>query len=555
MGSSERSDHRLRFGACVLALGGMLLTCGVGLAPAGSAESAAMTELAYRRLNVLRREMLLDRSRLAAMDLDEPAAEAVLTALRDWYAPNRRRLHRARVAVNQANFAAAAASRTPASAPADDKARAEAAAVLAEKMRTVVAARHRELTVALADAVAAKLTARQRDMWRTMRASARAGGQREWVYAPGLTSDQAKALRAALVARWRALYRPPGGAEQRERLEADYRKQTEAILSKDQLAAVESARAAATRNSRAVRLAERKVLPAPPRKKRTDPPKTAATGPVRAGLAARHPDDRGIEKDPAVVFFCDFEAADWPKRWGRTAPPRNAEAVAADGKRKFRPFAGKAMMVSVHKGTHNGISLSYPFRKLTGAEPEEIYFRYYLRLGDDWRPVRGGKLPGIGGTYGRGGWGGRRSTGINGWSARGLFLPRKNGKTPIGYYCYNADQRSEYGDHWVWETDGLGYLANNRWVCVEQHAKMNTPGENDGILRAWIDGRLAFARTDVRMRDVADLKIENIWLNVYFGGKAVAEYDNHLFIDNVVIARKYIGPMSRTPRPAIPAGP
>ena len=39
------------------------------------------------------------------------------------------------------------------------------------------------------------------------------------------------------------------------------------------------------------------------------------------------------------------------------------------------------------------------------------------------------------------------------------------------------------------------------------------------------------------------LKIEQLWMNVYHGGKAPSPYDQHLFIDNVVIAREYIGPM------------
>ncbi len=44
---------------------------------------------------------------------------------------------------------------------------------------------------------------------------------------------------------------------------------------------------------------------------------------------------------------------------------------------------------------------------------------------------------------------------------------------------------------------------------------------------------------------VAKLKIEQIWMNVYHGGKIPSPYDQHLFIDNVVIANKYIGPLHR----------
>ena len=46
------------------------------------------------------------------------------------------------------------------------------------------------------------------------------------------------------------------------------------------------------------------------------------------------------------------------------------------------------------------------------------------------------------------------------------------------------------------------------------------------------------------MRDVPELKIERIWINIYHGGTWAADSDDHLFIDNVVIAKKYIGPMT-----------
>ena len=35
-------------------------------------------------------------------------------------------------------------------------------------------------------------------------------------------------------------------------------------------------------------------------------------------------------------------------------------------------------------------------------------------------------------------------------------------------------------------------------------------------------------------------------MNVYHGGTAVSPYDQHLYIDNVVVARQYIGPMNAT---------
>jgi hypothetical protein len=243
-----------------------------------------------------------------------------------------------------------------------------------------------------------------------------------------------------------------------------------------------------------------------------------------------------------VVFTCDFESDDWYKQFGMRKSPERVEAVSSDPARKFEPRAGKAIRIKVDRGGHYGASIMYRFKDRIGAEPEQIYFRYYLRFADDWDPARGGKLPGISGTYNRAGWGGRPSNGRNGWSARGQFNGQRDGKTPVGYYCYHADMRGRYGSGWIWNTEERGHLENNRWYCIEQYVKMNTPGRNDGILRGWADGQQAFEKTDVRMRDVDTLKIEAVWLNVYLGGTWTAESDHHLYIDDVVIARDYIGP-------------
>ncbi len=253
--------------------------------------------------------------------------------------------------------------------------------------------------------------------------------------------------------------------------------------------------------------------------------------------------------DPAapsadVLFSCTFESDSWFKEWGLRAADPHTALVAEDADLKFEPFRGKALRIKVDRGGHYGVSIPFAFQKRVGFEPEEVYFRYYLRLADDWNPRRGGKFPGFGGTYGRAGWGGRRVNGRDGWSARGLFRGQKDGKTPIGFYCYHADMRGQYGSEWVWDRDNLGLLENNRWYCIEQYVKMNTPGKNDGILRGWVDGRLAFEKTDIRMRDVPALKIESVWVNIYLGGTWTAERDHHLYIDEVVISRKPIGPLA-----------
>ncbi len=279
------------------------------------------------------------------------------------------------------------------------------------------------------------------------------------------------------------------------------------------------------------------------------------TQPIR-GLAAAFPDDRGIESHKSVLFAAGFESPDWHDRWTHAGEMRVIDTISADRARQFAPFSGKALRVCIAEGANGALNTLFKFRHETGSEPEEVYFRYYLRLGADWnQTIEGGKMPGISGTYGVAGWGGRKSDGRNGWSARGLFqrtIPAGfnplASTTPIGTYCYHADMEGRYGDNFIWQYGYRGYLKNNQWYCVETYVKLNTPGRRDGVLRGWIDGRPAFEKTDLRYRLTDKLRIEQVWMNIYHGGTRPSPHDQHAFIDNIVIAREYIGPMEKSER-------
>jgi hypothetical protein len=263
-------------------------------------------------------------------------------------------------------------------------------------------------------------------------------------------------------------------------------------------------------------------------------------------IAANYTNDKGIGSHPDVLLFSNFEDTDWMESWNgwQISSP---VPVNSNENEKFIPLDGKALQATVPKGQHTGLNMTYRFQDRSGSEPEEIYFRYYLRLGNGWSPTSDGKFPGIAGTYGRAGWGGRVPNGYDGWSARGLFGRASGGKTPIGNYTYHLDDKKrKWGEHLLWGgpagPDNRAHLENNRWYCIETYVRLNTPGEYDGILRGWIDGELTYDRTNLRFRDTTDLKIETVWLNLYHGGSLVAPSDHVLFIDNVVIARSYIGP-------------
>ena len=285
---------------------------------------------------------------------------------------------------------------------------------------------------------------------------------------------------------------------------------------------------------------------------RVDPP-VGPPGPAsRRGLATSYPRDRGIGKNPEVLFATDFEAPGWVREWSYLSESSHAERIDRDEALRFEPLFGHALKVAIAKGDNFGLDLGFDFRDKLGYEPEAVYFRYYLRFADDWDPtVDGGKLPGLSATYGKAGWGGRRADPAIGWSMRGQFSRATSpgnplhGTTTVGTYAYHAGMQDEYGDHWFWMNDALGVLERNRWYCLEQYFKVNAIGAKDGVLRAWIDDRLAFEKDDIWVRDLPSIRIERVWMNVYHGGTAVAARALHLYIDNVVVATEPIGCAAR----------
>jgi len=176
-----------------------------------------------------------------------------------------------------------------------------------------------------------------------------------------------------------------------------------------------------------------------------------------------------------------------------------------------------------------------------------------LRLGHNWRPIQEGKLPGFAGTYNKAGWGGRAIDGYNGWSARGAYFlqassnSKFHGAVAIGNYVYHLDSRSNYGETFSWNSQ-LSLLQRNRWYAIEQYLKLNDPGKANGQLTVWIDGRRIFNKTNFRFRETTQLKIEMLWLNFYHGGTSKPKSTYYLYIDNLVIASKYIGPMRKGTR-------
>ena len=272
------------------------------------------------------------------------------------------------------------------------------------------------------------------------------------------------------------------------------------------------------------------------------------------GLAAAFSGDRGIESHPAVLWADSFASGKLKPGWNTAQLVRSKvmQPLAA-------PAAGNSLLTlaslqaTVPRGEHLGLDLRFDLPKGANQLPmQEVYLRYYLRLGPEWvDSPDSGKLPGLAGTYNRAGWGGRGWHGMQGWSARGGFIKSMplahpaHQRLALASYVYHSKSASPYGDTFVWGGGGGAALVKpGRWVCIEQHVRLNTPGREDGVLRAWVDGQPVFARRNLRLRDTLAVGIENAWFDLYMGGQQPALRDMPINIAQVVVASRYIGPLA-----------
>ena len=223
----------------------------------------------------------------------------------------------------------------------------------------------------------------------------------------------------------------------------------------------------------------------------------------------------------------------WDPNWidVRAADIENTQVVSPG-------YIGDAVGVDVPVGTNRGVGARYYYPG--DDDPDEAWFRYMLRL-DDWNATTDGKLPGFAGIYGSTARGCLPSTEASpGWSARVVFKADGTagagpGQTQLGYYVYHLDQPTSCGQTMLWETEPL---VDNRWYCVEGHARMNTPGANDGVLSAWLDGEQAILWDGLAFRRESEdfMHIREFWLNVFFGGTAATPNALHLSLDQLVIS-------------------
>jgi hypothetical protein len=277
------------------------------------------------------------------------------------------------------------------------------------------------------------------------------------------------------------------------------------------------------------------------------------------GIAARHPNDEGIELDPAVIFHDDFESGDlrnWDN-WFQKVDTRFAEEPA-----------------NVHRGRRS-LEFTVPQQEAELSNgvvrdfkegQDVVFLRYYSKFEKGFDQtgsshngaILSARAPGL--PYATPG---LRADGKNKFIVslenwRGDFGTPSPGS--LNVYVYAPEQRSNYGDHYFPSSTvlpdstqpgdfGPDFVPRpdftpelGRWYCFELMVRANTPGERDGRIAFWVDGKLLADFPNLRLRDVESLKINAAELSLHIRHNTVRA--NKKWYDDVVAATAYIGPIS-----------
>lgn len=171
-----------------------------------------------------------------------------------------------------------------------------------------------------------------------------------------------------------------------------------------------------------------------------------------------------------------------------------------------------------------------------GAGFDTLYYGFRVKFSDDFDFVWGGKLPGLAG--GNGNSGGKVPNGHDGWSVRVMW----NDENKFVSYVYHPDQEGKYGDAFIWDMgeQANGQIERGKWHTLQTRVQLNRPGEKDGSVIAWLNGKKVLVKEGLRFRDINGLEIDHFHFVSFFGGhgpKWAPKVDQVAFIDDVRISR------------------
>jgi len=272
--------------------------------------------------------------------------------------------------------------------------------------------------------------------------------------------------------------------------------------------------------------------------------------PEGKGLAAAFVADAGTPTHADVIFADSFETGNLGEGWDETG---NKDGQVLSLVEPGAPELGRrCLRVEAHLGQDTGGGLTKWFepagtlfiRFYTKFDRACDYVHHFVTLRAN-KGLRGGdKWSGFGGAGLKPDGSERFSTAIEPWGDWGRNPPPGR----WNFYSYWHEMKpSPDGKYWgnSFAVPSAPVIPRDRWICVEFMLKHNTPGQPDGEHAFWIDGTLLGHWKGINWRKSTHLMANALTVESYITDRWTQNPTNVVFFDNVVIARRYIGPAGR----------
>jgi hypothetical protein len=309
------------------------------------------------------------------------------------------------------------------------------------------------------------------------------------------------------------------------------------------------------------------------------------------GIAANYPGDAGIQRDPRVIFAENFEEPSQKALEERWQSVRGGEIMAFAEDVPPSSSGKRSLLLSHIGGKGDGGHL---YRTLKPGF-EKLHARFYVKFDPDCALIH------------------HFGTNMGGYNPPTPWPQGGAGERPGGDKAFTVGIEP-FGETWVWDyytywcemrgsppkgqTWGNSFIRDpglkvkrGQWICIELMVAMNKPGDSNGSMALWIDGkpisRLAQgvprgkwvfdkfipgeggegvrwndtkgAREyfnvppggqpfeGFRWRTTGELSLNYLWVYLYIT-EAPAGHISRVWFDDIVVATDYIGPLSEKPR-------
>ncbi|MHC4597741.1 MAG: hypothetical protein ACYS47_01925 [Planctomycetota bacterium] len=290
------------------------------------------------------------------------------------------------------------------------------------------------------------------------------------------------------------------------------------------------------------------------------------------GIAKRYPGDKGIEKDPDVLFVERFDAKSLDELSERWENVKNRKIMSFSKDVPKGSVDGRSLLMTHVGGESTGAHL---YRRLPPGH-DLVFARFYVKFHKECGPIH------------------HFGTHLGGYNPSTPWPQGGAGLRPKGDERFHVAVEP-YGKNWHWDFyvywqgmhvhgDGNYWgtpfvrdrnlrVNRGRWICVEMMVKLNDPPDaSNGEQAFWIDGKLHRKEGQVvshvgrgfpkgrwtggwwtpdpegepfdgfQWRSVKEFKVNYLWTMLYIT-KAKKGHVSKVGFDNIVVAKKYIGPL------------